>query len=159
MKKLLIVLLAALLVVSMVSCSKQAADTDKVSSEQTETPVAETEKIASEKSTEPASSEVPPVAKTPSKQDVSKDAPKASAEPEPEIEAVVTHAPSTNKTVVTSENAPTVFWAMDTLYHLEGCKSLEGKDSNQISWSVVEQVMLRQCPVCNPPQYAGYVEN
>lgn len=74
-----------------------------------------------------------------------------------------TLAPSVNKEVVTEETAPVVYWAMDEAYHLAGCESLqnktEGEDYTEIPWSMVEQIGLRQCPACNPPQYRNYVEN
>ncbi len=163
MKKLLIVLLISLLALVNVSCSKQV-ETDNVSTEQTETANAPEKETAAEKSVEPTSDDKTQVAdkKTQnekSSEPVAKTPEKTTTEVKQEPDPIVTHAPSSNKTVVTADNAPSVFWAMDTLYHLDGCKSLEGKEFQQISWSVVEQVMLRQCPVCNPPQYKGYVEN
>lgn len=71
-----------------------------------------------------------------------------------------TLAPSSNKTVIKNDDeAPTVYWAVDISYHLKGCPELEGKDVSEVSWAMVKEIGLRQCPVCNPPQYENYVEN
>lgn len=74
-------------------------------------------------------------------------------------------APSSNTEVVTSENAPAVFIILNSedstdniTYHLEGCEKLEGKDSQQVSWEMIQTIGYHQCPVCNPPRYEGYVE-
>lgn len=75
-------------------------------------------------------------------------------------QAPPTLAPSTNKTVIhNDEEAPTVYWTIDISYHLKGCPELEGKEVSEISWAMVKEVGLRQCPVCNPPQYENYIEN
>ena len=68
-------------------------------------------------------------------------------------------APSSNKTIVSEEDAPKVFWAMDIVYHLENCSDLSGRESQEVPWSMVKEIGLRQCPVCNPPQYEQYVES
>ncbi|MBR5236318.1 MAG: hypothetical protein IKW06_02970 [Clostridia bacterium] len=73
-------------------------------------------------------------------------------------EPIVPLAPSSNKEVVTDEEAPEVFWAMDTAYHLENCPELLDVQYSSVSWDMVKQIQLRQCPFCNPPQYEGYVE-
>ncbi len=70
-----------------------------------------------------------------------------------------TLAPSSNKTVVTAETAPKVYWAMDIAYHLKDCPELKGKEYTEVAWDMVKEIGLRQCPVCNPPQYESYVEN
>jgi len=74
-------------------------------------------------------------------------------------------APSTNKEVVTEEEAPDVYLVMggddnaaSISYHLEGCKLLEGGESQKIAWEMVKTLGFRQCPECNPPQYEEYVE-
>ncbi len=68
-------------------------------------------------------------------------------------------APSNNKEVVTEEKAPKVYWAMDIAYHLENCKALAGANPQEVPWSLVKEIGLRQCPECNPPRYEGYVES
>lgn len=74
--------------------------------------------------------------------------------------AAPTLAPSTNKTVIHDEaEAPKVYWAMDVAYHVKDCPELEGKESSEITWEMVKEIGLRQCPVCNPPQYENYIEN
>ncbi len=71
-----------------------------------------------------------------------------------------TLAPSTNKTVIKDEaKAPKVYWAIDVAYHLEDCPELKGKEAREITWDMVKEIGLRQCPVCNPPQYENYIEN
>ena len=68
---------------------------------------------------------------------------------------------SPNKTVATEEDAPKIFWKSDIAYHLENCPTLkEGVvfEGHEIPWSMVKEIGLRQCPVCNPPRYKGYVE-
>ena len=85
--------------------------------------------------------------------------PEANKGAEVPAEPLQTLAPSTNKEVVNKDTAPDVYWAMDTAYHLKDCSELKDKQASKITWDMVEQIMLRQCPVCNPPQYKGYVEN
>ena len=83
----------------------------------------------------------------------------APATEEPEAsDPIVTLAPSSNKDVVSDEEAPEVFWAMDAAYHLENCPELLDVQYSSISWDMVKQIQLRQCPICNPPQYEDYVE-
>jgi len=74
-------------------------------------------------------------------------------------------AVSENKQVVKKEEAPKVVMIKDPkdnvdslTYHLEGCKKLEGKESQEVSWEMVQMVGFWQCPECNPPQYEEYVE-
>lgn len=74
-------------------------------------------------------------------------------------EPSATLAPSSNKEVVTAETAPKVYWAMDIAYHLKDCPELKGKEYTEVTWEMVKEIGLRQCPVCNPPQYESYVEN
>ncbi len=69
-----------------------------------------------------------------------------------------TPAPSTNKTVVTAEKGPEIFWVSDTVYHLKNCSELKGKEPMLISWEMAQTMGLRQCPICNPPQYENYIE-
>ena len=75
-----------------------------------------------------------------------------------------TLAPSVNKEVAIDKSAPKVFWCIDaegsmnTAYHLDGCSGLEGKKAQEVSWEMVKSIGLRQCPVCNPPRYEGYVD-
>lgn len=64
---------------------------------------------------------------------------------------------STNTEVVTEEKAPKVFWTMDITYHVENCKTLADAESQEVPWSLVKEIGLRQCPECNPPRYEGYV--
>lgn len=66
-------------------------------------------------------------------------------------------APSSNETVVTDDEAPKVYWLMDTAYHLENCEELSGLTPQEVPWAVVKEIGLRQCPRCNPPRYEGYV--
>lgn len=66
-------------------------------------------------------------------------------------------APSKNTEVVTDEKAPKVYWAMDIAYHLENCNTLEDAEPQEVPWSLVKEIGLRQCPECNPPRYEGYV--
>lgn len=70
-----------------------------------------------------------------------------------------TLAPSTNKTVVTAETAPDIYWDYTIAYHLKGCEAMQVKKPEKISWALVQEIALRQCPVCNPPQYENYIEN
>lgn len=68
---------------------------------------------------------------------------------------------SENKEVVTADEAPEVYIAMDEeggvmCYHLKDCKTLEGKDAQVIPWANVQMVGFWQCPECNPPRYEGY---
>lgn len=72
-------------------------------------------------------------------------------------------AVSENKEVVTEENAPKVFMITNAesntdklTYHLEGCKLLEGKEVNEVSWEFIKTVGFWQCPECNPPRYEDY---
>jgi len=67
-------------------------------------------------------------------------------------------APSENKTVVTAETAPDVYWDFGIAYHLKDCKDLQTDKPEKISWQIVEEIGLRQCPTCDPPQYENYVE-
>ncbi|MBO5734454.1 MAG: hypothetical protein J6R66_06165 [Clostridia bacterium] len=74
-------------------------------------------------------------------------------------------APSDNKEVVTTEDAPDVYLvvgsddnAVSISYHLKSCKHLSGVESQQISWDMVKTLGFRQCPECNPPRYEGYIE-
>ena len=41
-------------------------------------------------------------------------------------------------------------------YHLENCKLLEGKETNEVSWEYIKMVGFWQCPECNPPRYEDY---
>lgn len=78
-----------------------------------------------------------------------------------ETETAAPAIPDLNKTVVKEENAPKIFWKADIAYHLENCPTLkEGVEtkSQEIPWAVAKEIGLRQCPVCNPPRYEGYVE-
>ena len=81
---------------------------------------------------------------------------------ENEVEGEVTPTqslePSTNKEVVTEQNAPTVYWTMDVAYHLENCPELSKKENTKVTWKMVKEVGLRQCPICNPPQYEDYID-
>ncbi|MBR6729136.1 MAG: hypothetical protein IKL80_03150 [Clostridia bacterium] len=79
-------------------------------------------------------------------------------EPAEKKESTATLAPSTNKTVVTKEEAPEVYWDFGIAYHLKDCKEMS-EQAQLVNWELVEQVALRQCPVCNPPQYENYIEN
>lgn len=72
-------------------------------------------------------------------------------------------AVSENKEVVTEESAPKVFMITNAesntdklTYHLEGCKLLEGKEVNEVSWEFIKTVGFWQCPECNPPRYEDY---
>lgn len=72
-------------------------------------------------------------------------------------------AVSENKEVVKKEDAPKVVMIknpesnVDSLtYHLEGCKTLEGKEAQDVSWEMVQMVGFWQCPECNPPRYEDY---
>lgn len=72
-------------------------------------------------------------------------------------------AVSENKEVVKEENAPKVFMIQDAesnvdklTYHLENCKLLEGKETNEVSWEYIKMVGFWQCPECNPPRYEDY---
>ena len=91
------------------------------------------------------------------KADEGQNAPASAAPTESAAPAPV--APSSNKTVVSEKDAPKVFWAMDIVYHLENCSELSGKEAQEVPWSMVKEIGLRQCPVCNPPQYEQYVES
>ncbi len=75
-----------------------------------------------------------------------------------EVTPVQTLEPSTNKEVVTEADAPKVYWTMDIAYHLETCPELSEKDNTLVTWQMVKDVGLRQCPVCNPPQYEDYID-
>ena len=75
-----------------------------------------------------------------------------------EVTPVQTLEPSKNKEVVTEAEAPTVYWTMDIAYHLENCPELSNKDNTKVTWQMVKEVGLRQCPVCNPPQYEDYID-
>lgn len=67
--------------------------------------------------------------------------------------------PSTNKEVVKDETkAPEVYWTMDVAYHLSDCPELENKDNTLVTWQMVKDIGLRQCPKCNPPQYVDYID-
>jgi len=70
-----------------------------------------------------------------------------------------TLAPSTNKTVVTEETAPDIYWDYSIAYHLKGCEAMQTKKPEKIAWALVKEIALRQCPTCNPPQYENYIEN
>jgi len=48
--------------------------------------------------------------------------------------------------------------AVSISYHLKGCKHLSGVESQQINWDMVKTLGFRQCPECNPPRYEGYIE-
>ncbi len=72
-------------------------------------------------------------------------------------------AVSENKEVVKEENAPKIFMIQDAesnvdklTYHLENCKLLEGKETNEVSWEYIKMVGFWQCPECNPPRYEDY---
>ncbi len=72
--------------------------------------------------------------------------------------------PSTNKEVVSDDQAPEEIYWLPTnsdnmlTYHLKGCPQLEGKEAQKVNWEFVKTLGLRQCPECNPPQYEGYVD-
>ncbi len=70
-----------------------------------------------------------------------------------------TLAPSTNKTVVTEETAPDIYWDYSIAYHLKCCEAMQTKKPEKIAWALVKEIALRQCPTCNPPQYENYIEN
>lgn len=73
--------------------------------------------------------------------------------------------PSTNKEVVTEEEAPDVYLVMNTednaasiSYHLKDCKLLKTGDSQKVAWEMVKTLGFHQCPECNPPRYEDYNE-
>ncbi len=85
-------------------------------------------------------------------------APAENTDAAPELPAV-----SENKEVVQESNAPKVLMIknaesnIDKLtYHLEGCKLLKGKETNEVSWEYIKTVGFWQCPECNPPRYEDY---
>ncbi|MBE7010490.1 MAG: hypothetical protein E7418_03250 [Ruminococcaceae bacterium] len=89
---------------------------------------------------------------------IASEAPTDDAQQPANEDPMATLAPSSNKTVVTEKNAPDIYWNYDIAYHVKGCEKLT-KDAQKIPWSMVEEIALRQCPVCNPPQYENYIEN
>ena len=92
------------------------------------------------------------------------EAPAVNGEEAPaETPSVELPAVSENKEVVTKDAAPKVVMIknaennVDSLtYHLEGCKTLEGKEAQEVSWEMVQMVGFWQCPECNPPRYEDY---
>ena len=74
-------------------------------------------------------------------------------------------AVSDNKEVATSKTAPDVHIISSggsdnasICYHLESCKLLKGTEHQKVTWEMIEMIQFRQCPECNPPRYADYVE-
>ncbi len=74
-------------------------------------------------------------------------------------------AVSDNKEVVTSKTAPEVHIVSNggsdnasICYHLKDCKLLKGTEHQKVTWEMIEMIQFRQCPECNPPRYADYVE-
>lgn len=43
-------------------------------------------------------------------------------------------------------------------YHLEGCSELKNAKSQHMNWEMIETLAFRQCKVCKPPKYEGYIE-
>ncbi len=74
-------------------------------------------------------------------------------------------APSKNKEVATADNAPEVHIISEggdnttrICYHLKDCSTLKGTTHQKVTWELIEMLQFRQCPECNPPRYADYVE-
>ncbi len=153
-KNITLILLVCLVAVSLVSCKGKTQET--VEPSPSAAVEANTEVEEGKETEEPMDTK----STTDNNQRTAKETIKPPANKQPKNETPAsTLAPSFDEEVVTKENAPEVFWAKDITYHLKGCSELEGKEVVQIPWEMVEQIMLRQCPVCNPPKYENYVEN
>lgn len=70
---------------------------------------------------------------------------------------------SENTEVVKEDKAPKIYMIEGTdstvdniTYHLEGCKTCEGKNVTEIPWEMAQMIGFWQCPECNPPRYEGY---
>ncbi len=153
-KNIALILLVCLVAVSVTSCKGKPQETAVPS------PSVAVEANAEVKETQETDAPKDANVTTEDKQTPAKKPAKAPTKEQPKEEAPAsTLAPSSNGEVATQENAPEIFWAKDISYHLKGCSELVGKEVVQIPWEMVEQIMLRQCPVCNPPKYENYVEN
>ncbi len=135
MKKALLLILAMTLCISMTACGKN---------EQGEIP-APTASIPAEATNAPQEGD---------KQNPQESAPSEAPKQEESKKKPVV---ATNTQVVKEDEAPTVYWVMDTYYHLEGCYKADG--GHEIAWETVQQIGLRQCSECNPPRYENYVES
>ncbi|MBQ9914814.1 MAG: hypothetical protein IJO50_01590 [Clostridia bacterium] len=136
MKKYLLILLTVLLCLSVVGCAK---DVQEEQPDATPTPAVSGEAEATE---------------APKGDETKSEATKA---PAAEKTAAPTQKPkpATNEQVVSDDKAPKVYWAMDTYYHLANCSA--GSGAQEVSWEMVKEIGLRQCPTCNPPRYENYV--
>lgn len=156
MKKFLCLVLVSMLAVSVFAAcgksdgagdSQKTADTNQA---QIEEPVESEEPVENEK---PVESSTPAPNNKPSKK------------PASNVPSAATPAPSTNKEVLTEDNAPDVYLVVDSddnaasiSYHLKGCSLLGGGESQKVAWEMIKTLGFRQCPKCNPPQYEGYIE-
>lgn len=155
MKKFLCLALALVLALSVfVACGK-SDNTDDTNKAGEQTPANVEEPIENE---EPVESEEPAESSAPAPS-------KPSKKPASEIPSAATPAPSVNKEVVTENNAPDVYLAIDSednatsiSYHLKDCKLIKGTNTQKVAWAMVKELGFRQCPKCNPPRYEGYIE-
>lgn len=156
MKKLLCLVLALMLAVSVFAACGKSDDTDDsqktadTNQAQIEEPVGSNNPIESEK---PVESSTPAPNSKPAKK------------PASDVPSAAVSAPSKNKEVVTEDDAPDVYLVIDSddnvasiSYHLKECSLLKGGESQKIAWEMVKTLGFRQCPKCNPPQYEGYIE-
>lgn len=81
-------------------------------------------------------------------------------EPEAQLKPIEV---SENREVVAKDAAPKVYMIQNAdnntdsmTYHLDGCKTLEGKEVAEVPWEMVQMIGFWQCPVCNPPRYENY---
>ncbi len=136
MKKYVLLVLAMMLCLSVVGCAKDVQEEQPGA-----TPVAG---VGAEAEATEAPKEETPQAE-------------ATKAPAGEKTAAPTQKPkpATNEEVVSDDKAPKVYWAMDTYYHLANCSA--GSGAQEVSWEMVKEIGLRQCPTCNPPRYENYV--
>ena len=156
MKKFLSLVLVLMLAVSVfAACGKK-------DNAQTPESTGESDKTQVEEPIENNNTEETP---SPVESDKTSSGKKPAKKPTNDIPSAATPAPSTNKEVVTEDNAPDVYLVIDSddnaasiSYHLKGCNLLKGREPQKVAWEMVKTLGFRQCPKCNPPQYEGYIE-
>ncbi len=150
MKKLLCLVLALVLTVSLFAACGKGNDVDEP-----------------QKTVDPnqAQIEEPVESETPDESPAPVESSKPAKKPSGDVPSAATPAPSTNKEVVTEDKAPDVYLVVDSddnavkiSYHLKDCSLLKDKQPQKISWEIIQTLGFRQCPKCNPPQYQGYIE-
>ena len=147
MKKLLCLCLVLILSVSLlVSCGNN----DKTENDDAVVTSSEENTVNNETETEetPKTDEEKPVSSTPAKKPV-KDNP----------------ADKPNQDISDTNEKPKAYIIIEggtaessICYHLEGCSELKNAKSQHMNWEMIETLAFRQCKVCKPPKYEGYIE-